>query len=357
LERQKHEDLIHQIMQMRETFHRQYRDEVTNIVEFYDPERYLHCSSLADNLMFGESPEAFSPLEKLLENHQTIDFLEHARLLEPLLRWGIRLTETTLQLYDNRTSEGKVFDTPELISPDDVDGYKQILYNVKKKQGKPLKGRARREILRATLNYVPNRHKHIKFPNELAERTVAARPKVREKMCEVSPDEIKSCSLSDYLYSQSILTNILFGKFKGDSPTARDRLNTVVNRLLVERNALEKIVEMGLQHQVGDKGANLSGGQQQKLAIARVLIKNPPILIMDEATSGLDNASQARIQQLLEDRWRGQSTLLAVVHRLDIIKNYDKIAVMKDGKLLESGTYHALMDKQGVFYELVNKRR
>lgn len=80
-------------------------------------------------------------------------------------------------------------------------------------------------------------------------------------------------------------------------------------------------------------------------------------MIMDEATSGLDNDSQARIQNLLETHWKGKSTLIAVVHRLDIIENYDRVAVMKDGKIIEMGTYDELMDKQGVLRELVDGKK
>ncbi|MGD8365416.1 MAG: ATP-binding cassette domain-containing protein, partial [Desulfobacterales bacterium] len=104
--------------------------------------------------------------------------------------------------------------------------------------------------------------------------------------------------------------------------------------------------------EVGSKGDRLSGGQRQKLSIARALLKKPPVLIMDEATSALDNKSQARIQNLLENRWKGKSTLISVVHRLDIIKNFDKVAVMKAGKILETGTYAELIAKKGLLYEL-----
>ena len=78
---------------------------------------------------------------------------------------------------------------------------------------------------------------------------------------------------------------------------------------------------------------------------------------MDEATSGLDNNSQARIQKILDTRWKGKSTLIAVVHRLDIIKDYDKVAVMKAGKIVELGTYDELMARKGMLYELVHGKR
>jgi ABC-type multidrug transport system fused ATPase/permease subunit len=107
---------------------------------------------------------------------------------------------------------------------------------------------------------------------------------------------------------------------------------------------------------VGTKGDRLSGGQQQKLAIARIFLKQPKLLIMDEATSALDNNSQTRIQNLLETRWREKSTVISVAHRLDTIKNYDRVAVMKAGKILEIGTYDELMARKGMLYELVGKK-
>ena len=78
---------------------------------------------------------------------------------------------------------------------------------------------------------------------------------------------------------------------------------------------------------------------------------------MDEATSGLDNKSQNRIQILLDTHWKGKATLVAVVHRLDIIKNYDRIGVLKSGKVEELGTYEELMAQKGLLYELVTGRK
>jgi ABC-type multidrug transport system fused ATPase/permease subunit len=158
--------------------------------------------------------------------------------------------------------------------------------------------------------------------------------------------------MSKYMQSQSILTNIFFGKLKDESSEAQEKINTCIHQLLIQEEFLEDIIEMGMQHPVGTKGDNLSGGQRQKLAIARIFLKEPPVLIMDEATSGLDNKSQRRIQELLEAQWRGKSTLVAVVHRLDIIKNYDRVAVMKAGKIVEMGTYDELMGKKGTLFKL-----
>jgi ABC-type multidrug transport system fused ATPase/permease subunit len=111
-----------------------------------------------------------------------------------------------------------------------------------------------------------------------------------------------------------------------------------------------------LKFQVGRRGENLSGGQRQKLALARALLKNPSILLLDEATASLDNTSQDRVQKVLESRWKGRSTVVAVIHRLDIIENYDKIAVMDAGRIEEMGTYEELMGKKGLLYRLAHNK-
>jgi len=84
-----------------------------------------------------------------------------------------------------------------------------------------------------------------------------------------------------------------------------------------------------------------------------VLLKEPNIILMDESTSALDNKSQARVQGLIEQNWRGRRTVIAVVHRLDSIEGFSKIGVMKAGKLVELGTYNDLMEQKGLLYELV----
>ena len=87
--------------------------------------------------------------------------------------------------------------------------------------------------------------------------------------------------------------------------------------------------------------------------IPRVFLKDPSVLVMDEATSGLDNDSQARIQQIIESQWKGRSTVIAVAHRLDTIKTYDHIAVMKGGEIVEMGGYDELIEKKGTLFKLV----
>ena len=89
----------------------------------------------------------------------------------------------------------------------------------------------------------------------------------------------------------------------------------------------------------------------------RALLKRSPILILDEATASLDNSSQARIQRYIETHLKGNTTVIAVVHRLDMISGYDHIIVMKDGEIGEAGSYNDLLDRKGSLYDLINDGR
>jgi ABC-type multidrug transport system fused ATPase/permease subunit len=231
------------------------------------------------------------------------------------------------------------------------------LYKVKKRGIHKVSSNGRNKILGLMLGFIPQKHRFLRLPKKLENQILGGRTLFKEKISAAAPDAISFCQMSSYMHAQSILTNIFFGNLKEESPAAQDKVNTCIHQLLIQEDFLEDIIEMGMQHAVGTKGDNLSGGQRQKLAIGRIFIKKPTIMIMDEATSGLDNESQARIQDLLETQWKGKSTLIAVVHRLDIIKDYDRVAVMKDGKIIEMGTYDELMANHSVLRELVDGKK
>lgn len=105
----------------------------------------------------------------------------------------------------------------------------------------------------------------------------------------------------------------------------------------------------GLDTSVGEHGAKLSGGQRQRIAIARAIIRDPRVIIFDEATSALDSVTEREIQAAIDNLTRDRTTFI-VAHRLSTIKNADKIAVIKDGRCVECGTYDELIAKKGEFY-------
>jgi ATP-binding cassette subfamily B protein len=106
---------------------------------------------------------------------------------------------------------------------------------------------------------------------------------------------------------------------------------------------------------VGERGYRLSGGEKQRLAIARVLLHDPRILILDEATSALDTASEREVQKAL-DALMGSRTTIAIAHRLSTIVNADVINVIDGGTVVESGSHRDLLRQRGLYAELYNEQ-
>ena len=153
-----------------------------------------------------------------------------------------------------------------------------------------------------------------------------------------------------FLFSGSFYDNILYGNLEASK------------KQVVEAAKKAKIYDYimslpkGFDTEIGERGVRLSGGQKQRLSIARVFLKNPSILILDEATSALDNTTEALIQEALDSLRKGRTTIV-VAHRLSTIKNADKILVISNGKIIESGNHKKLIKKKnGLYKKLYNSQ-
>lgn len=345
------------------------RDQYSRVVEFYDLNTYLEHVSLGTNIIFGYFSGELGK-GKLINNALFRSFLKTVDLENDLIDLGISISSNTIDFLQDM-HEDEFFFQGSPMEPDEFTMYAALGKKLNKVGIHKLKKAEKEAYLLLALRFVSADHKIYTLSDGFKEKIVALR---KQFLAMTVPDEFPSITsdtvyknlaedinelnftpfhLNKYLYNRSLSDNVLFG-----TVTDLEKLQSSVGphgmEVFEKEGLAEEIISIGLDFYVGSKGDNLSGGQKQKIAIARALLRQPPILILDEATASLDNSSQTRIHQYISENLRGSTTVVAVVHRLDMISEYDHIVVMKGGKLVESGDYSTLIEEKGTLYELIN---
>ncbi|HOB16858.1 MAG TPA: ATP-binding cassette domain-containing protein, partial [Defluviitoga sp.] len=159
-------------------------------------------------------------------------------------------------------------------------------------------------------------------------------------------EHIKLVRGNDPLFNMSVKENIMLGDEFSDQ-----EFNKAVKKAKVDK--FINLLDEGYDTIVGERGSKLSDGQRQRVAIARALIRNPKVLILDEATSGVDSQTE---EEIFEELKEYDMTLIIISHRLSTIRKADKVVVLKDGEIIGEGTHNELIESSPVYKEIIESQ-
>ncbi len=170
---------------------------------------------------------------------------------------------------------------------------------------------------------------------------------IREVSLQSLRSRIAIVTQQTILFNDSVRNNIAYGDIER---TEEDIINAA--RAANAHNFIMKLPH-GYDTNIGELGTKLSGGEKQRISIARALLKDAPILILDEATSSLDTEAEIEVQEALDNLMKGRTTLV-IAHRLSTIRNADRIIALVNGEIIEEGNHETLLAKKGEYYRLYN---
>ncbi|MCX6559513.1 MAG: ABC transporter transmembrane domain-containing protein [Candidatus Aminicenantes bacterium] len=327
-------------------------------VEFYRDDRFLEYGSIFENIVFCPTAaitERFGSGRRFCRERLQ-DGLKAKGLWEKLFQIGLRLARTDHLLLEKLAKEkSPLLDYIE-FDPKQIESRRKI--NARLPLGgdagariEPVDPALVEEIIELALTHCPGQSKEQVLDETMRAEILSLRPDVKRCLSEKSKGEIEFFDEAAFNPFLSLLENIVFGNIDPLRKKANEEIQALVRKLVQEAGLESLAVKLGLEFNVGERGAKLSGGQRQKVVIARILLKNPSVLILDEATAALDMASQARINDLVAEKYRDK-TVISIAHRLNIIKDYDEILVFDKGRIVEQGTFEDLMKKGGLFNNL-----
>jgi putative ABC transport system ATP-binding protein len=314
-------------------------------VEFFDRDRFSNYASIGENILFGHSRHAVLVLDQLAEHPHFHAVIAEVELGEALVELGADVARDMVEIFKDIAGDNELFARFSLVTASELPEYAQLVARIGRTPLTDLAAADRDRLIRLALRLIPARHRLGRIDEPFVARVLAARRRFAETL---PPDLAESFVPYDrerYFADGTLLDNLLFGKVVATSSLAVKKVNAIAEEVLEAGNLRGLVLEVGLDHHVGLFGGRLSPPQRQRVALARVLLKRPDILILDGALWAIEPEERMelhrRVLTAMKDR-----TVVAVAERPDLARLYDHVVVLDAGAVVETGTYQELIARE-----------
>ena len=349
------------VLQARKLFSKDNLSQDQQYIEHYDENIFMEYCSILENITFCPLPAITQEFGSTREFSRMYinEQLKASGLLDKLFDIGIKLAREDNFLLESLYKKNSALLGHLGLSRAQVE--KRVQINQEASIGqegnvdiRDLEQSVAEDVLDLAYNYTPGKSKADLPDLNLKKDLLQARRLFLNNLWPAVKEKLKFFDHEKYMDSMSLRENICFGSVNLLRTKANFLVNDLIKKVSMDTGLDELILKLGLEFEVGERGNRLSGGQRQKVSISRIILRNPSILIMDEATASLDASSQARITELIRQKFSGK-TVISIAHRLGIVKDYDRIIVFDRGEIVQQGTFNELVSKEGLFKKLYNE--
>ncbi len=316
---------------------------LSDLVEPFDESRYNDNATVAENLLFGTPVGNDFDLDHLTTTPYVVEMLKKTGLRDDFFRIGRELAAMMVELFADLPPDHEFFSQFSFISSDDLPEFQIMLARVERLGEDGLSAEDRDRFLALPFKLIPARHRLGLIEDDMKARILTARAEFAKGLPEALKGSLEFFSSDAYNAAASLQDNILFGKIAYGMADASSRVGEVMAEVIDAEGLRPTVIRIGLDFEAGTAGSRLSAAQRQKVALARVLLRRPDVLIMNEATAALDSGSQAKVLDNIMTEMDGRS-VVAVVQRASMAKRFEKTIVVQGGRVAESGLTPDLLE-------------
>ena len=307
--------------------------ELAQLVELFDYDQYNTNATIADNLFFGVPRERSTARLDLVCHSYVKDTLAQTGLLEDLILAGKNAAATMVELFSDLPPGHEFFNRFSFISSDDLPQYKLLLDRIEIDGLDAISDDEREQLLAVAILLIPAQHRLGIVDEAIQSRLVAARHQLVDRMPADLRNRITLFSADRYSGELSVQDNILFGKLAYGQAKAEERIGELIRSTIEQVGIYHDVMRLGLSYDVGIGGASIPVDQRQKIALARALIKDTDILVVNDAISVLDNESQSRIIDKVQQRCRERG-LIWVLSQESLAENFTRTLALEKGRVV-----------------------
>lgn len=313
-------------------------ESAENLVVRFDPAIYNKNATLGENLLFGTPAESDFEIDMLAQNPLMNEVLAEQGLKDDILNMGVNIARTMVEIFADLPPGHPFFEQFSFIDDDDLPIFRALVSKVDKSGAQSLEKGERQALRRLPFDYVEARHRMGLVDETIEAKVVAARKRFAERLAETKPGAVVFYRPDAYNAAASLQDNILFGRLAYGQAKAEEIVGRALTEMLDGLGLRRTVIEAGLDYNVGVGGNRLRAAQRQKIGLARALLKQPDLLIVNDAVAVMDGATQSRLLRRILDYRQGKG-IVWTLQRPMLPERFNRVLIMEGARVVEQGSF------------------